>query len=101
MKSFAKRGAILASWSALAAACAGQKSEIEPRYIAVHNALAAMGLAEVGPLQRGSLAEGREARVKLELGALCTTIIALGGAGVRDLDLVLVDAQGRPIAHDT
>ena len=74
---------------------------MEPRYIAVHNALASMGLAQVGPIQRGSLAEGRELRVPLELGAGCTTVVALGGDGVRNLDVSLVDPSGAPVAHDT
>ncbi|MGO8992614.1 MAG: hypothetical protein ACLQVI_04755 [Polyangiaceae bacterium] len=74
---------------------------MEPRYIAVHNALAAMGLAQVGPIQRGSLAEGRETRVPLELAAGCTTVVVLGGDGVRDLDASLVDPAGAPVAHDT
>jgi hypothetical protein len=84
-----------------ACASASRSGELEPRYVAVHNALASMGLAQSGPIQQGSLAEGREARVPIELGAECTTIIALGGAGVRDLDVTLLDATGKPVAHDT
>ena len=75
--------------------------DMEPRYVAVHNALAAMGLAQVGPIQRGSLAEGRETRVPIELAAGCTTVVALGGDGVRDLDASLLDPAGAPVAHDT
>lgn len=74
---------------------------MEPRYVAVHNTMAAMGLAQVGPIQRGSLAEGRETRLRLDLGAQCTTIVALGGSGVRDLDVALLDADDKPVAHDT
>jgi hypothetical protein len=87
----------------LAAACASasRSGEMEPRFIAVHNAFAAMGLAQVGPIQRGSLGEGRESRVPIELAAGCTTVVALGGDGVRDLDAALVDPNGTPIAHDT
>ena len=88
--------------TALASACAATaRSELEPRYISVHNALAAMGLAQVGPIQRGSLGEGRETRVPLELAAGCTTVVVLGGDGVRDLDAQLVDPAGTPVAHDT
>ena len=83
-------------------ACATSKTgELEPRYVAVHNAMAAMGLAQVGPIQQGSLAEGRETRLRLDLGAQCTTIVALGGAGVRDLDVALLDADDKPVTHDT
>ena len=74
--------------------------ELEPRYVAVHNALAAMGMAQVGPFVQGSLAEGREERVSLELQAECTTIVAIGGRGVRDVDLTLTTGTGDPIAHD-
>jgi hypothetical protein len=86
----------------LAAACgaASRGGEMEPRFIAVHNAFAAMGLAQVGPIQRGSLGEGRESRVPVELAAGCTTVVALGGDGVRDLDASLVDPSGASIAHD-
>ncbi len=99
-------GAVVAAaaWvaSVLAPACAPRAGgDMEPRYIAVHNALAAMGLAQVGPIQRGSLAEGRETRVPVELPAGCTTVVALGGTGVRDLDASLVDSAGDPVAHDT
>lgn len=83
-------------------ACATSKTgELEPRYVAVHNAMAAMGLAQVGPIQQGSLAEGRETRLRLDLGAQCTTIVALGGTGVRDLDVALLDADDKPVTHDT
>jgi hypothetical protein len=78
-----------------------RRGDLEPRYVAVHNALAAMGLAQVGPIQRGSLAEGREMRVPLELAAGCTTVVALGGEGVRNLDASLLDPSGAPVAHDT
>jgi len=74
---------------------------LEPRFVAVHNAFAAMGLAQVGPIREGSLAQGQEARVPLDLGAGCTTVVAFGGDGVRDVDATLTDARGQVIAHDT
>jgi hypothetical protein len=83
------------------AACATSRAPIDPRFLAVHNAFSAMGMAQVGPVQQGSLAEGREARLSVDLGAGCTTLVAMGGDGVRDLDLVLLDAQGNPLARDT
>lgn len=89
---------------ALVVACAstrGSVGALEPRFVAVHNALAAMGLAQVGPIHEGVLAEGREARVVLDLSAGCSTIAAVGGEGVRDVDATLLDPQGRPLAHDT
>jgi hypothetical protein len=88
---------------ALAVACASTHGggPLEPRFVAVHNALAAVGLAQVGPIRQGVLAEGREARIPLELEAGCTTIAAVGDDGVRDVDATLLDSQGRPVAHDT
>jgi A/G-specific adenine glycosylase len=83
-------------------ACATTRGpDLEPRYVALHNAFAAMGLAQVGPLQQGSLAEGRETRLTLELGSQCTTLVTMGGQGVKDLDITLLDPAGKPIAHDT
>ncbi len=80
---------------------ASPSGALEPRFVAVHNTLAAMGLAQAGPVQEGTLAEGHEARVPFELPAGCSTIVALAGSGVRDLDAQLLDSQGRPVAHDT
>jgi hypothetical protein len=88
--------------AASAVSCAASRGgDIEPRYVAVHNTLSAMGLVQTAPIQEGSLAEGREARVRLELPAQCTTVVAIGGAGVRDLDVTLLDADDRPIVRDT
>ncbi|HTB75819.1 MAG TPA: hypothetical protein VK762_21365 [Polyangiaceae bacterium] len=69
--------------------------------MAVHNALAALGLAQVGAIQQGVLAEGQTARVTLDLPAGCVTVAAIGGAGVRDIDATLLDAREAPLAHDT
>ena len=93
---------VLASLAPVGAGCGATRTgELEPRYVAVHNTLAAMGLAQVGPIQQGSLAEGREARLRLDLGAGCTTIVTIGGPGVRDLDVALLDADDKSVAHDT
>src|SRR5580693_6708195 len=64
---------------------------LDPRYVAVHNALAAAGLVEVGPIQRGALAAGHETRVPIVLSAPCTTIIAMGTEGVHDIEMTLLD----------
>ena len=90
----------------LAGACAGNQAPaaglaLEPRFVAVHNALAAMGLAQVGPIQEGMLREGQETRVNLSLPAGCVAVVALGGEGMRDLDATLLDSHGTPLAHDT
>src|SRR3984957_18227675 len=87
--------------SACATSGSGAAGALEPRFVAVHNTLAAMGLAQVGPLHEGALSEGHEARAVVELAVGCTTIVAVGGAGLRDLDARLLDPQGQPVAHDT
>jgi hypothetical protein len=89
---------------AVLAACASSRDgggPLEPRFVAVHNALAAMGLAQVGPIQQGTLAEGQTARVILDLPAGCVTVAAIAGEGVRDVDATLLDARGASLAHDT
>ncbi len=67
----------------------------------MHNALAAMGLAQVGPIQQGSLAEGQAARITLQLPAGCVTVAAVGSDGMRDVDAALLDPRGSSLAHDT
>lgn len=88
----------------LATACASRTATsgaLEPRYVAIHNALAALGLAQVGGIHEGSLAQGQEARIALELAPGCTTIVTVAGEGIRDIDATVADASGRPVAHDT
>jgi len=85
----------------VAFACVSTQQSVDPRFLALHNAFSAMGLAQVGPVQQGSLVEGREARLTLDLQAQCTTAVAMGGAGVRDLDVVVEDENGNALGHDT
>lgn len=81
-------------------ACVSSSPAVDPRFLALHNAFSAMGLAQVGPVQQGSLVEGREARLPVELQAQCTTLVAMGGAGVRDLDMVVQDDAGNALGRD-
>jgi hypothetical protein len=90
----------LAATLAVVACTTVHAPEIDPRFLAVHNTLSAMGLAQVGPVQQGSLVEGREARLPMELTAQCTTLVTMGGEGVRDLDAELVDPHGNTVAKD-
>ena len=88
------------------AACASTRGgagggALEPRFVAVHNALAAMGLAQIGPIQQGALAEGQAARVTLQLPLGCVTVAAVGGDGMHDVDAALLDPRGVSVAHDT
>jgi hypothetical protein len=97
------RSAVLAGLF-LFTACAsnrGADGVLEPRFVAIHNALAAIGLVQIGAIQQGSLAEGQNARVTLQLPAGCVTVAAIGGGAVRDLDATLLDLRGSPLAHDT
>lgn len=89
--------------SALVACIAGPRAGDGPlaRYAAVHNTMTAMGLVQSGPLQRGSLAEGRESKLTVDLPQGCTTLVALGGAGVENVDLELTDSAGKAVAKDT
>jgi len=84
----------------LISACSATKTEIDPRFVAVHNTLSSMGLAQIGPMQQGTLREGGEARVTVDLPAQCTTVVVIGSAGVKDVDLVVIDPQGNPLGHD-
>ena len=90
----------LAVWGS-ACASSPSRGDAEIRFVAVHNAFAGMGMAQTGPIQRGSLAQGREVRLPVELASGCAMVVALGGDGVRDLDATLVDASGSPLGHDT
>ncbi len=88
----------------LAMSCGGG-SQLEPRFVAVHNTMSAMGMAQSGPISEGSLGEGNEARFDVHLdGGQCYTVVALGTGGVRDIDLRVVgagdDELGRDVTHD-
>ncbi len=97
-----KLAALVSAIVIVLAACAKSSGgEMEPRYVAVHNALAALGMSQVGPIHQGSLAEGRETRVRVDLPPQCTTVVALGSSGVRDIDVQVLDADDKPLAHDT
>lgn len=97
----------LARWlpiGALLVACtatSAPKGALEPRFVAVHNTLAAMGMAQVGPIEHGSLAEGRETRFAVDLPGECATVVALGSGDVRDLDLAVRDADDKEVARDS
>ena len=91
---------VLSCIAAFAASCTSTPGPVDPRFMALHNAFSAMGLAQVGPVQQGTLVEGREARLPIELQAQCTTLVAMGGEGVRDIDLSVLDPTGNVVAHD-
>ncbi len=85
--------------------CGGSGGSLEPRYVTVHNTMAAMGYAQTAAISEGSLGEGDEVRFDVELrGGTCTTFVALASGGMRDVELRIVDAQeneiGRDVTHD-
>ncbi|MFW6051769.1 MAG: hypothetical protein ACODAU_11375 [Myxococcota bacterium] len=82
--------------------CGGSDPQLEPRFVAVHNALVASGMSQSGALHRGVLDQGEEQRIVLELSAdRCHTIVALGARRVRDLDLRVRDEGGEEVGEDT
>ncbi len=81
--------------------CTGPSTPVQPRYVAIHNALAALGMVEIGPIRQGTLGQGMEAHVPLGVVSGCATVVVVGGDGVRDIDAALVDAVGHSQAHDT
>ena len=83
------------------AACASSDAALEPRFVAVHNAMTAMGLAQSGAISEGSLAQGAESRLDVELlPGECTTFVVLGGSGVKDVTLRVVGEGGEELARD-
>ncbi len=82
-------------------ACGGPSAQTEPRFVAVHNALSSMGMAQTGPINQGSLPEGATVELEVELrSGQCYTFIALGSDGVQDIGLRIVDETGTEIGRD-
>lgn len=61
----------------------------------------ARGYESYGAQTRGELAQGGTRNFEIQLeGGRCYAILAVGDADVRDLDLVLLDANGREVDRD-
>lgn len=87
--------------SVVVASCGSGTTRLEPRFVAVHNAMTAMGLAQTGPISEGSLPQGAEATLTQRLdGGQCYTFVALGSGQVDDIDVAVVDEQGEPLGRD-
>ena len=85
----------------LLAACGGDGG-LESRFVAVHNTMSAMGLAQTGAISAGSLAEGDDVTLDQEFApGECYTIVALGSSSVDDLDVVVRDEAGEEVASDS
>jgi hypothetical protein len=84
----------------LAAGCGGGL-RMEPRYVALHNTMTAMGFVQSGGLVQGSLDEGRESTTPVDLRpGECVTFVALADASVGDVDVVVRDESGNELARD-
>ena len=87
---------------AAAASCSPSRgADPAARFFAVHNVMHAMGLYQAGPVSQGSMAEGQEVKLGLELPATCVAVVAVGGTGVDDLGLQLIDPEGKVVAEET
>ncbi|MCB9592926.1 MAG: pre-peptidase C-terminal domain-containing protein [Sandaracinaceae bacterium] len=85
----------------LAAGCGGGGVRLTPSFVAVHNTMAAMGLTQSVEIEEGSIGEGEARFLRRSLTAgQCYTLVAFGGGGVRDIDLVVKDDRGEPVASD-
>jgi len=101
MTQHARWSALSVTLSVLLVSCGGGSVRLAPSYVAVHNTMSAMGLVQSGEISEGSLAEGGVARVTSHMRAGdCYTIVAFGGEGVRDLDVVVMDDTGTEVATD-
>lgn len=89
----------------LALASCGGSSRLEPRFVAVHNTLSSMGYAQTGSISEGSLPEGAEASVEVELrGGECYAFLALGLDGVTDINVRVFEGEeeiARDVTHDS
>jgi hypothetical protein len=75
--------------------CGGESPRLSPSFIAVHNAMTAMGMVQSGQISEGSLAQGGVARLTTHLRAGdCYTFVAFGTSGVSDIDVIVRDDTG-------
>lgn len=92
---------LLIGGSVLAASCNGSIS-MDPRFVTLHNTMAAIGMTQSGSISEGSLPEGGEAHFDGHLDpGNCYTVVALGAGGVANLDVSITDEAGTDIAHDS
>ncbi len=77
----------------IANACSADRAtEPAPRFFAVHNALHALGLHQVGTIHRGQLREGQATDLRVAFDATCVTVVAFGASSAKELTVEL----GRP-----
>ncbi len=101
MERCAAASAVCLAFALAFAGCGGGGMRLSPSFVAVHNTMTAMGLAQSGEISEGSLAEGGVARFTTQLrGGDCYTLVAFGGEGVANLDVVVLDETGTELAAD-
>ncbi len=94
-------GAQVSRTSLSMAQTSGSGNDVDDSWNAQQNGLLSVGYQSEGaPLNR-NLTEGQSADETVSLGAgQCYAITAVGESRVRDLDLDLLDAAGRPVDRD-
>lgn len=80
---------------------AEQSQGVEQRFALLEADILARGYETFGERANGQLQQAGERDLQLELeGGKCYAIVAVGGNGVRDLDLSLIDPGGREVDAD-
>ncbi len=92
---------LVGALASIVASCTATPNGAYTRMAAAHNALATLGLAQVGPVSSGTVSEGQSFRTTQELEAGCYTFMAFGADGLRDVDLTVANAQGQTVAQDS
>lgn len=93
--------AVCLAFAIALAGCGGGSMRLSPSFVAVHNTMSAMGLVQSGEISEGSLPEGGVARFTTQLRAGdCYTLVAFGGEGVANLDVLVLDETGTEVATD-
>lgn len=74
---------------------------LDERYALLDNDMHARGYEDYGDQTRGQLQQGgtRDIDIQLE-GGKCYAIVAVGSNSVRNMDLILLGSNGRPIDRD-
>jgi hypothetical protein len=88
--------------AAAVAACGAGRTAGDPstKFFSVHNALQSSGFTQQGGVNRVQLAAGQSAKIPLEVSGACLTIVALGGGEVLELEMQVLDPDGKSVAKD-
>ncbi len=79
----------------------GSDSGIDPRFVAVHNTMTAMGMAQTVPISSGSLLENTEVQVPIVMKAgSCYTLLALATPQQANIEVRIVDPLGDEVVRD-